>query len=192
MYPSRTHKLLVDVMGIEGLVSEIIEFLMYGADTPFEIAHRNNVMEISRGSKFYGISMLGACVGGHLELVRYYMELGHDHMSWGRGFLYACRHGHLDIAKLMVHKGASNLNWGVTEACAGGHIDVVKYLISMNPREIYRSINNGLYAASSAGHLELVKLMLEHSADNISNAYRVAKSMKHTHIVDFLGKRVMG
>lgn len=71
--------------------------------------------------------LLGACRGGHIDIIKLMIEKGANNWNWG--LFGACRGGHIDIVKLMIEKGVNNWNLGLFGACCGGHIDIIKLMI---------------------------------------------------------------
>ena len=55
------------------------------------------------------------------------------------GLAGACLGGHLELVKLMIEKRANDWNWGLKKACQGGHIELVKLMLEKGaePQEEY-------------------------------------------------------
>ena len=60
---------------------------------------------ISSGANDWNRGLLGACLGGHLELAKLMISKGAN--DWYRGLYGACEGGHLELAQLMISKGIS-------------------------------------------------------------------------------------
>ena len=71
--------------------------------------------------------LIGACYGGHQDIIELMIDKGAD--DWDYGLVSACYGGHIEIVKLMIMKGACKWKWGLKSACKGGHIEIVKLMI---------------------------------------------------------------
>ncbi len=68
----------------------------------------NDVIKIRKMIKmdlYWDYGLHGACVGGHMDIVKLMMEKGAH--CWNFGLFRACKAGHIDIVKLMIKKGAT-------------------------------------------------------------------------------------
>lgn len=95
--------------------------------------------------------LYGACDGGHMKLVNFFIEKGAT--DWNRGMDHACFAGHLKIVKLMIRKGATRLD--LYRSCLQGHTKIVDFLVNKGSTDW----EGGLYGACLGGHMELVTLM---------------------------------
>lgn len=118
--------------------------------------------------KLWNIGLIGACKGGHLNIVNVMIALGAD--DWKAGLYNACDRGRYEIAKFMISKGAANFDLCMVAACTNGCIKLVNLMIDNGATDFDKC----MLAACSFGHLELAKLMIKHGATNfkkgLSNA----------------------
>ena len=94
--------------------------------------------EIDEDDEFYQASPLHwAAIYNHLEIVRFYVESGHDKevgSEYGQPpLMAAARKGHLEVVRYLVEQGADkNVKCGVdspfSTAAYRGHLEVVRYL----------------------------------------------------------------
>lgn len=69
---------------------------------------------------------LGACKGGHLEMVQLIMKnknVNEDTLN--EGLEYACKKGYVNLVKFLITIGANNYNHGLISACIGGHKEII-------------------------------------------------------------------
>lgn len=76
-----------------------------------------------------------ACIGGHLDLVKYLLSLEEDG----------------DVYKGLYDKDA------ICNAAANGHLSIVKYLLSLDKSKARYYLSHALKEAAAAGHLNIVK-----------------------------------
>ena len=114
-----------------------------------------------------------ACIFGHLNIVKYLVEMKyniHEKDKYGgNAFMHACDGGHLNIVKYLVEinyniyeKCNGGMN-GFMVACVHGYLNIVKYLVEIN-YDIHEKTNdgiNGFMVACSSGHLNIVKYLVE-------------------------------
>ncbi len=134
--------------------------------------------------------LIGACEGGHINLVRYFISKG---AKWESGFSYACKSGNLELVKLIIEK--ANLcevrcwNLGLYSACQNGHVNVVNLMIDKGATHW----NGGLLAACESGHLQLVKYMIDLGADQwniaVIRCCENPKVQNHDEIMKILFKK---
>ncbi len=77
------------------------------------------------------------CLNGNLEKA---INMGKNDVDYNQGLLGACVGGHLEIAKLMLEKGGKKLNLGLYHACVGGNIDIIELLISKGANRFNRGL----------------------------------------------------
>jgi hypothetical protein len=65
------------------------------------------------------LGLVGACRGGHMDLIRLMIERGAD--DWNDGLIGACEEGQVEAAELMMDMGATRLGLAMTVAANGGH-----------------------------------------------------------------------
>ena len=90
---------------------------------------------IDNGAKDWNAGLIGACLGGHMNLVELMtdkIKLANEHNlgNWNKALFFACKGGDIKITKLMIGEGATEFNNGLDGACAGGHIELAKYMIT--------------------------------------------------------------
>ncbi len=147
---------------------------------------------------------IGACKGGHIDLVKRGIALGAD--SWTMGYLEACASGHLDIVVLLL--GYSNTReLGIMRACAGGHENIINYMgeVSVSPDLLYAACrsgnmnlinrfmrhdiqyyNAGLSGACRGGCLDIVSLMVSFGATDFNAGLYGACAGGHIDIVELM------
>jgi ankyrin repeat protein len=144
--------LLLDVVG------EIIKYTLPLKDDDYNIGLVGNfelclkVIDINK-------CFIGACEGGHMEIVKYMISKGAN--NWEMGLYFACKGRHIGIVKYMVSKGANNWNDGLFGACYKGHMEIVKYMESKGANDW----NYGLLGSCKGGHVEIMKYMIEKGAN---------------------------
>ncbi len=109
--------------------------------------------------------LIGACEGGHLELVNMMLELGAQ--NYYEAIFYACKGGNIDIINIIFNSGVNDYNRGLYGACEGGHIEVVKMMILLGAN----NYNEGLRRACSYKHIEIAKLMISLGANKYQFLY---------------------
>jgi hypothetical protein len=55
--------------------------------------------------------------------------------DWDSGFINACLGGHIELVKFMISKGANDWKSGLEGACFGGNMDIIKLMISKGADE---------------------------------------------------------
>lgn len=149
--------------------------------------HLNNVKFIVKNyllltSLYRG--MLGACKGGHIDVINYYIQKGH-----GVSLEKVCRGGHLGIFKMFQREARLPLmSVYIKEACRSGNIELVAYIQNMNQ---YRLLEYGFGMACYMGHLELVKWLLDNEVKIYSEySDEILKSCNKELIEFFVDKNV--
>ena len=171
---------------------------------------------ISQAEKFkkqydWSFGMAGAALGGHLDLVHWFVSKGADqwnygmckaanggHKSivdfmiskganqWNSGLEYAALGGHLDLVNLFVSKGADQWNNPMAEAARGGHLDLVKFFVSKGANKW----NFGLCNAVMGGHRNIVDFMISNGASDFVCALAHATSTNNRELIDFLTRKI--
>ena len=100
----------------------------------------NDVIKIQKMLKMnlnwnWNNAFYGACLGGHIDIVKFMIKKGTNH--WSCGLSYACIGGNIDIVKLMIEKGADDWDSGLRDACRCGHMDIVKLMIDKGATECW-------------------------------------------------------
>ena len=72
--------------------------------------------------------MEGAAKGGHLDLVKFFIEKGAK--NWNLGMEGAAIGGHMEFVKFFIEKGARDWNSGMYGAAIGGHVELVEFFAS--------------------------------------------------------------
>ncbi|XP_024080647.1 ankyrin repeat domain-containing protein 17-like isoform X3 [Cimex lectularius] len=149
--------------------------------------------------------LMEAAQEGHLELVRYLLEVHADvnaqTQTGDTALTYSCENGHTEVAKLLLQYGADlehESEGGRTplmKACRAGHVCTVKFLLSQNANVNKQTTNNDhtpLSLAAAGGHIAVVDLLLSQSAnpfhklkDNSTMLIEAAKG-GHTNVVQLL------
>ncbi|XP_026474601.1 ankyrin repeat domain-containing protein 17-like isoform X4 [Ctenocephalides felis] len=149
--------------------------------------------------------LMEAAQEGHLDLVRYLLEVNADvHTQTQTGdtaLTYACENGHTDVAELLLQYGADlehESEGGRTplmKACRAGHICTVKFLISKHADVNRQTTNNDhtpLSLACAGGHQQVVETLLKLCADPFhklkDNSTMLIEAAKggHTTVVQLL------
>jgi hypothetical protein len=102
----------------------------------------------------------GACLGGHLELAEWVIEMGIEELEtrdWDWALKWACEGGHLRVAKWTVEMGARNWDWTLRWACVGGHLEVAKWLVEIGATDL----DWALRWACNGRHPAVVKWAIE-------------------------------
>jgi hypothetical protein len=106
----------------------------------------------NKANIYYGLQ--GACEGGHLDLVKFYLEkvakINILHIG------YAYKSGNKEIINLLEQLYKHNYEWALNGACLGGHIDLIKLCIEKGAR----NFNSCFYCLYIKGHIELVKIFM--------------------------------
>jgi hypothetical protein len=90
--------------------------------------HMLRLLRASKRSIDWNAVLLGACSGGHEDVLRLAVWNGADaHFT---GLYNACRHGHRHMVEGLISNGAWNINLGLAGACRGGNRDVALLMIS--------------------------------------------------------------
>ncbi|XP_048258039.1 ankyrin repeat domain-containing protein 50-like [Haliotis rufescens] len=156
------------VMGAAGEGhTDVVELLVSkGADVSLVDKDGDNILHL-------------ACIGGHLEIVKFVLSLNVvDINSRGRGsmtpVMRAAWIGHTDVVELLVSKGAdvslvdkdgdNTLHF----ACIGGHLETVEFVLSLNVVDINSRGRGSMTPAMWAtqyGHTDVVALLVGKGAD---------------------------
>ena len=127
---------------------------------------RDILMDTAHVVYTYNSGLVGACEGGHMEIVMLMLERGAD--NYDHGLDYACERGHMEIVKLMLEKGATYYNWGLVGACESGHMEIVKLMLERGAT-VY---NGSLEGACRGSHRHIVLFLLEYTtSEDIPKSY---------------------
>jgi ankyrin repeat protein len=102
------------------------------------------------------------CIKNHLEIVKWFIELGVDHSNYINGFISACQYNHLELVEyLFDNKKDIKLDFQTAfiVCCYLGNFEIVKWLHINTPEPIDIHINNEtpfLYAIVE-NHFETAK-----------------------------------
>jgi hypothetical protein len=59
---------------------------------------------------------------------------------WNMGLIGACEGGHIELIKLMIENGAANYNDGLFSACRGGQLCAAKYMVSLGADNLKKGL----------------------------------------------------
>lgn len=119
-----------------------------------------------------------ACYKGHLEMVRYLLQVGGDNQSPGRqeelhtALMEASMDGHVEVARLLLDAGAQvnlptdSFESPLTLAACGGHMELATLLLE-NGANLEEPNDEGytpLMEAAREGHEETVTVLLDWGA----------------------------
>jgi hypothetical protein len=91
-----------------------------------------NVLDSLRSGEEVIWALLGACRGGHKELVS--LMLSKDTNGAITGLNEACKYGHIEIVLMLDQKieslgGYVDWSWHLISACEGGHKALIKLIV---------------------------------------------------------------
>ncbi len=118
---------------IKSLFTDEIEQLKYICRNGNYLLIGGCFQNMNKNVQFWNDMMYGACLGGHMEIVKYMIEKGAN--NWNVGLYDACEGGHMEIVNFIIKKGADGWNWGLRGACQGGHMEIVKLIIEKGATE---------------------------------------------------------
>lgn len=104
--------------------------------------------------------VVGACKGGHLELVKMFSEKGE--MGYGNCVYYAARFNHRHILDYFQSEGIQYYSYGMNGAAHGGDIELVEFFMNKGSR----NYKEAMYYASINGDFNLVKFFAEKCSGN--------------------------
>jgi len=148
--------------GEEGRINDIAQMLDAGID----------VNTVAEGD---GTALIGACRGGHGDLVKYLIQRGADVNLASRGdgnpLINAAARGYLGIVKVLVDEGAEidtvvpGDENPIIQAAWHGHADVVRFLIDrgadVNARAYEkREVRTALGMARKSGYGAIVRMLI--------------------------------
>jgi len=151
---------------------------------------------LSKESITWQYGLCGACKGGNMSIVKYFINLyeWNNNMSsglsgvhapfryadWSSACDSACVGGNIDIVKLMIEKGANKWSEYFLNACWSGNIDIVKLIIEKDTADELSENhwsrlgiadwNNGLYEACQEGHIHIVRFLIEKGANELDHS----------------------
>lgn len=131
-------------------------------DASFEVCSHNNLeivdLFISKNIMDFSYGIMGACKGGHYELVKKMLTNDVECML-PDCLVYACRNAHLDIIKLLVQYGANNWEDGFFTACEKKHKNVMELMATYGKwkKSDTRIWNTGLELVLSEYEEEIVE-----------------------------------
>jgi len=117
--------------------------------------------------------MQGAAIGGHMDIVKFFIEKGA--YDWNSGMDRAAKGGHIDIVQFFIEKGADVWSWSMRGAARGGHMDIVQLMIEKGANDWY----NGMEWAAWGGHMDIVKLLINKLFNECLFNDKVPKQSKH-------------
>lgn len=86
-----------------------------------------------------------ACLYAFRRLIDIIIEKGGQSTNWDEGLMGACEGGHVDLVELMISKKATNWNFGLLGACKGNNLLIAEYMIlkgADNLNEAYTIASN--------------------------------------------------
>lgn len=156
----------------------------------FEQACKYNYLElirliVSKEKANWNRGLIGACAGGHFELVQYIRQNGgtYCYNVCDYDFSRACQGGNLKLIKLLT-QNEPNVNWeyGLVGACTGGHYELANYIIGIGQCGGY-SLDWPFVCACEGGYVELVNLLMHHGANNWNGGIHQAYKNDHFTVI---------
>ena len=127
---------------------QVLQYIMEQSDIDINKKH---VMQI-------------AIEDGHLDIVKFFIELGTDSHS---ALQLAAKNGRLNIVQYFVSLGANiraDNDWALITAASEGHLNVVKYLIKLGA-DIHAQTDYSVQLAAKNGHLDVVQYVVNNGAN---------------------------
>lgn len=83
----------------------------------------------------YGYGLAGACLGGHIGMIKFLIDSAGGQISWYWGLFKACQGGHIEAVKFMIDKFNQHItdtHWEdcLSPALSGGNAEVIEFVIS--------------------------------------------------------------
>jgi hypothetical protein len=126
----------------------------------------------------------GACVGGHLDIVKLLIKHGAE--EFHQALRFACIGGHLKIVRYLLLENEEHVNWdcniGLSYVCERGYRDILDILVTCGANDF----NNGLYYACKGGQKEIAELMVYYGATATCNATMGACSSNRPEMIHWL------
>ena len=122
----------------------------------------------------------GAAEGGHLDIVKYAVELGAK--NFNEIAIRAAKGGYLNIVKYIIEMGANDNAEIVSAAVEGGHLHIVKYFV--DEKHYNDFIRIAVFAALN-GHLNIVQYAVQHGANDYERIAVFAALGGHLDIVKY-------
>jgi len=99
----------------------------------------------------------GACVGGHMEIVKQMIDEG----ATEKRLFFACKGGNMDIVKLIIERGGKDWNHGLRCACVSRNMELVELMITNSATDWV----HGLISACIGGNKDIIQLMISKGAN---------------------------
>lgn len=138
--------------------------------------------------KYFGRHFLhfvadSAAINGHLDIVRYFSDLG---FSSSNTIITAIRGGHLEIVKYLTRNGIFNqahpiCRLFVSESIVFGHVDIMQYFVERG-----FNCDRGIGIAIEKGDFEMVKYLTKMGQYCSDDAIDSAASKEHLEILRYL------
>jgi len=125
---------------------------------------------INLGAKDFNQALHYAAGGGHIDLCKYFIMIGATNFNWS--LTYAALGGHLDLCKYFINLGATNFNWALENAALYGHLNLCQYFVKLGTTDV----NRALASAAQGGHIDLCKYFIKLGATEFIFALRIAKN----------------
>jgi hypothetical protein len=170
---------MLDVALPKDISTIVYAYFASGSHTFYELAKNGEgeaITEIMDSSQ--NNALLGAAVGGHIELVRLMLSKGY---SSREALIGACYGGHMDIVVLAIENGANDWNYGLSEACKGGHMEIALFMIDNGANHW----DLGMEGCCISGNVELAQLMIGKGA-KIPRASSIAHNKRHPKLIELL------
>lgn len=107
----------------------------------------------NRSNVYYGL--LGACFGGHMDLVKRLIEHFDKEDTFDEALTAAAAGGHRAIVDLLIGLGAGNHKGALFAACENGHLELAEHLVNTGV-----SPDEGLDGACCGGNIEIARRMI--------------------------------
>ena len=139
---------------------------------------------LKNNDRIYEEALFCAAAGGHLDLVKLFIEKGARNFSFAS--YMAGKYGKKNIIDYLFQKNKNLIVSMFNGAAAGGQIDLLKYLIEKG--DVNNFTTATAYAAQN-GQLNAVKFLVKLGAD-IGPALITAKKYKQKEVEEFLENEV--
>ena len=116
------------------------------------------------------LCMLTAADCGHLDIVKFFIENGATDVD--NSMMYAASTGHLNIINYLIQHGANDWNGGLMCAVEGGQLDTVKFFINKGATDW----GEAMYTAAEDGRYLIVKFFVGIGANNYRECYHATRS----------------
>lgn len=175
---THTDRLLCTMLTKDDLPKNLYKF--YNFVMPFEFSKAGKYIQPN------DILLIKAIIFGDIEICKYFLN---EHSNKEHALTWACNFGWLDIAQWLVSIGANidfENHYPFHIACAASKIEIVKWLLSIEIKDI----DYGIYLCCEYNGLEILILLLEHNNNNIGlykkECFQIACDKNHQEIATLL------